>query len=359
VKIQIAERLKPFSHVPGTFCMLPKSPFSVQVFPTLLCFENLINQDKSECKLDIQGPLKDFTIIVDLEKARLEVFGKSKDGFVRYFITYQKEGIILFFEKTPAKGILCSFSKNETTLKSKQQMLLPLISGAPIDPIGERLSLGMHKLQDFSMIARRGDLSEIFPHWLRLSEMIPHTKESKSEACNLFLLKECERHILEKNRVEIAGAFLQLFSSGMEGILVPRLKDKLHQGIVPDSEIPDLLSSLFLLKKSAFLIRSLFFTEAKPGFALLPALPPEFHAGRFVNIQTKNGERIDLEWSKKLLRRVVIHSLQPRTIELDLQSQVKSFRFRRSYKDKGVRMKKDDPIALEKNAVVFIDCIEK
>src|ERR1700688_868586 len=99
MRIDIAQRLRPFSHVPGAACLLPKSRWQVQVFPTLLLFKNLQNGELLKWELDLKGPVRGFTVEQDLEKSHVRVFGHSPLGYVCYVIRREEEGIAIRFDK--------------------------------------------------------------------------------------------------------------------------------------------------------------------------------------------------------------------------------------------------------------------
>lgn len=302
MKITISERLRPFCHLPGTSCVIPWSSWKVQAFPTLLKFENLITGEKKEDKLPWKGPVLDFTIELDLEKGVVWVFGHTLDGYRRHKIE------------------------------------MPEIPVAAL----ERLSLGMHKTLDWELVKRRRDLKEILPVWFRLGQMVPEAGKKVGAAA---LLKEY-------GKMEVCEAYLKMFLAGFEGILTPRLSDPDHQGIIAEGNFSE--SPLVLLREGARLIRSLFFTESKESWSFLPCLPPEFHAGRLLDLQTELGDKIDLEWSKKLLKRVIITPAVSREIFIHLQKPLQSFRA-----EKGERQTIERSLKLEAGKRIYLDRFEK
>jgi hypothetical protein len=317
MKITIAERLRPFSHLPGASCVIPWSSYKVQAFPALLVFENLNTFEKHEYKLDWKGPVKEFTLELDLEKGVVWVYGKTLEGHRRIRIEMQEAGI--FIDKTL------------------------VVSGTRLMPHSvERLSLGMSKKLDWELVCRRQELAEILPIWFRLGQMVP-----KSAAASLF--HECEK-------LDVTSLYLKLFLVGFEGILSPRLSDTAHQGIVSGqfSESP-----LSLLTEGAKYIRALFFKETPQSWDFLPCLSPEFHAGRFVHLTTQASDKVDFEWSKKLLQKVVIHSESDREIFMSLPKPLKSCRLRTSLKEKGSRHLMEEPLTLRPNQKLFLDRFEK
>jgi hypothetical protein len=331
MSITIAERLHPFSHRPGVWVMIPKSRWGLQVFPTLLRFTS--GRELIEVPLAIEGPLSQFTVQQDLEKGNIRVFSTTFE----YFVEQKEEGIVL----TGKRG-LSSLHR----IVVKESVLH--------EPAGERLSLGMHKSQDWEMVVRRGDLREIFPVWLKIAEWFPSEESKFPSAGNFRFLSH-----LPKKREEMAAHFLNFFRSGFSGIMFPRLNDDDHQGILPEEPRAENGSPYPLITEGAKLIRSLFIEESRDGLAILPVLPPEFHAGRFTQIRLAGGDLLDIEWSKHLLRRATLHCKTRRTLHLQLQKPLDSFRLSRTLKDRGVRHAATAPLELVPGETLFLDRFQK
>lgn len=303
--ISIAMRLRPFSLRPGTICLIPKTEWQVQVFPTLLRFTNLVTFQTFEQRLDLQGPVLDFGVELDLEKCLVRLYGNRK--------------------------------KIEISAKD-----LP-IEPKPFEVGKERLSLGLHKKLDWDLVKRRLDFCEIFPIWFRLGQLVPYVETPKVGTA--ALLRPCDK-------MEVITHYRKLFLAGFHGIMAPRLSDDDHQGIIPEGNFS--FSPLGLLYEGSKLIRSLFFSESGNIFSFLPQLPPEFHAGRMIFLQTFFGDEIDLEWSKKLLKRAVIRPKVSREVYLDLQKSIRSFRI-----GKKKWISADKPLALEAGKILYLDRFEK
>jgi hypothetical protein len=138
---------------------------------------------------------------------------------------------------------------------------------------------------------------------------------------NYLLLDVCKNKIAQGEKETVLEAFENLFRAAFEGVLVPRLIDTDYQGIVQQTDnVPG--SALPLLTESGKLIRSLFIQQKQGEIALLPCLPPQFHSGRFL------GADLDFEWSKKTLKRVLIHSAAGGEMHLKLPKRIRSFRMR-------------------------------
>ena len=342
--IKIAERLHPFSHQSGTVCLIPKTTWEVQVFPALLRFRDLESSQHFELALDFKGPIKDFTLEQDLEKGCVRVYGMSQTGYIDYQITRDKNTLNLVRRKGESISL-------PVALKDEFFPLLP-----------ERLSLGMHRSQDWTLVQRRMDLSEIFPTWLRLAALTPQRKIKELPSVGtLILLQECKNAISKREKKQLSPLFTALFQTAFQGILSPRLMDEHFLGIIPQSEkeIPSSLSSLVLLQESAKLIRELFFKEEEKKIFLLPCLPPEMHSGRFISIRTSTGDEISMEWSKKLLKKVVWRNATQKEIVLELQASLKSFRLRHALRDRGTRISTDEPLFLKAGQTLYLDRFQK
>ncbi len=320
MRITIAERLHPFSHKNGTKFLLPGTSFSVQVFPTRLDFVDLEGRvvPFNVC-FDVAGPVRDFTAELDLEHGILRVFGVTRKGYMRYRVSAKKEGVWLILEKGVRSG--------------KEGLLIPCKTNERKRE--ERLSLGMHKAQEWESICRRLDFKEIFPIWIRLGDWTDSQEEGREG--NFVLLEKCRQIITNGEKQQVLESFRNLFLSAFDGVLVPRLYDTEYQGILPDAPQFSSISPLPLLTKGAELVRSLFLKEEQGKIGILPCLPPEFHSGRMIGVKTLGGVNVDFEWTKKSLRRMQISSVHSQELVLQLPKSIRSCRVkkRRVIVDKG------------------------
>lgn len=337
--IKIAERLKPYCHCPGTYVLLPGSTLRLQIFPTRLHVDDLsVSAPKRLVAIDfcLKGPLDGFTVLQDLEKGQVRVWGKNNEGHFRYTLAASAvgKGLTLAFEKLPQKK-MDFVSEGDWKTAEKRVEEKGIISFGPISqescmpfaiPAMDRLSLGNNKAQDWELIRRRRDFREIFPVWHRLGQLIPGSFSSHHSG-TAALLEDCRQAALKNSPEFILQQFERLFLSGFEGILSPRLLDSEHQGFsLP--EIDPLATPLILLSLGSQLIRSLFFQEEGQKLTLLPALPPQFHCGRLIQIPCEGGI-LNFEWTKKVLRRVIFQATQ---------SQVKAFSFSQGEKRCRLRL---------------------
>lgn len=300
MRINIAERLKPFSHVPGISCLLPGSTLRLQIYPSLIRVDDLAGPHPimlSEITMNVKGPVKDFTVQQDLEKGNILVWGHGSSGYFRH--------------------------KQEAENRYQPNHF-------------ERLSLGSHKAQQWPQVHFRLSFDEIFPHWVRLAQWIPPQKNVREGT--LVLLDACEEAILSNRPETILPVFQKLYMASFEGMLSPRLQDTDFQGF----EIPTLTPTssatpLTLLKEGARLIRSLFFSTNNREARILEALPPEFHCGRFLGLDWPGVGTVDLEWSKKRVRRVILNSQSSGEIFLNFKD-VKQYRLRYESKEPATHL---------------------
>lgn len=340
--IKIAERLRPFSHLPGSSCLLPGTHLSFQIFPALIAVHQLSASEPKfieEIPVPAKGPVKDFTLQLDLEKGCIHVWGESKEGYFRYRIlaTAQPNQFMIKIEKG-----LADWSPKPTNLYPSWG-----IHQSHVPALTDRLSLGNHKSQDWEMIKRRGDLTEILPAWLRLGQLTEQPKELAYEG-TAALLKICEN----SSKENVYEAFQNLFYAGFEGILSPRLADTQYQGFQLTSA-PTQLSPLILLTEGAKAIRSLFFRSQQNELFILPSLPPQFHCGRFLHVSCGSLGLLDLEWSKKMIRRMVFHVQKSGAVNFHFPHEIRAFRLN------GQMYPTEKPIEMEEGKLYYFDRFQK
>lgn len=362
MKITIAERLHPFSHENGTQFILPKSSLAVVIFPTRLQFTDLENRSPPFfVDFFLAGPVKEFTAELDLELGLIRVYGRARDGFLRYLVQAEKDGVWLTMEKIPNGKMECqhSFAQQTFHLTKEDKLLLPQnLENSGIIAVEERLSLGMHKAQEWKSICSRLDFKEIFPLWQRLCAWTP-IKALSSREGNYLLLEECRRQIESREKESVLAAFENFFLSAFQGILVPRLNDSEYQGILPATAFSKSnISPLPLLTEGGKLIRSLFFLENQGEIAILPCLPAQFHCGRITGVKTSQGSIVDFEWTKKSLRRLRLSSSKGGDVRLKLPKGIASCRIkvgRKTLKAPSIDSDGKMTVVLKAHEVVHLD----
>jgi hypothetical protein len=331
--ITIAERLRSFTHTAGTYCVLPGSLLRFQIFPALLRVYDLsyaVPKLIQEIPVPVKGPVKEFTVQLDLEKGAIDVWGFDLHAYFRYRIltTQQPKQFALYIDK----GL---------TAWKPEQLILNHEVGSFFS--AERLSLGNHKNQDWERVAIRENLTEIFPIWLRLGQLLTSPSEVVYGG-TAALFKDC----LSASKENVCDAFINLFKVAFEGILSPRLNDEQHQGFALDAA-PPTLSPLILLTEGARIIRSLFIRIQLNEIFVLPSLPTQFHCGRFLHIQCASLGLLDLEWTKHFMRRMIFHAASDALVQFHFPKNVKRYRLN------GQFQLVEKPIQISKGKVYTFD----
>ena len=277
-------RFRPFSHLPGCKWLLPGTRLVYEVYPSRAYRYDIDNPEAKETILfDHQGPLEQFCVLQDLEKGKIIVSGFARTGFVRY-----------------------------------------QFAGAPLGD-RERLFLGVDKSQDWQLVVRRNNLSEIVPYLFWLAQSVP-TEDGD----------------------EVAMPLKELVRAAFGEHLVPRVVDTDFQGF---KEPLYNGRPLALLKGIYSQVRSLFFSEEGSLFSILPNLP--FISGSLANIRTTKGHTIHLEWTKGLIRRLQIVAASDDEITLHFQKEIDSFRLEKHPMTAPATLK------LKKNQTYLLDHFQK
>lgn len=284
LKIQIAERFKPFSHVPGIKMPLPYSDWTVEIFPARLTFSSHAAEDTFSIDIPIKASPERFTATCDLERGGIKVEMVVLGVSLRYWL-FSKEGIVLYLEK----GELPLASDRLTITDS---FALPSYFNA------ERVSFGISKKQDWELIKRRHLITEFVPIWFRLAQTL--TEKEKAQVPTEALLKE-------------------QFHSCYSGLMVEDAKQPQLMGSSLSNNAPRITASS---------IRALFFKESDLGtLEILPDLLPCFPEGRFMGLRFSLGT-VDLEWAKGRLRKMIIHAEKKGSVQLKFPSKETSYRLR-------------------------------
>lgn len=299
MKILTRERLKPYSHVPGASCVIPGTHFILEAFPTLLRIGNL--------EIPIKGSVHGFTLQQDLEKNCVYVFGKS----FHIQIAARPDGFTIDNQFFPVK--LAYFIPDQW----------------------ERLSLGIHKAQDWDLVLKRFELEEILPVLYGLGQKIPPVPPQPLTG-TARLLKSDD--------------FEALCRAAFHKILVPRLRDDQHQGLCPDEEGTG--NPFFLIQEAYRKIRALVFRD----WELLPGCP--FEAGRMINIQTELGS-FDLEWTKGFPNRAVFHASKSGELPLKLNTALSCYRVRMNDRERGRKQMASELLKIEAGKIYFLDRFQK
>lgn len=299
MRITISERLRPFSHVPGLATLIPGTRLVAFVYPSkLIVRDHFAGDQVADLDLSVHGPVRGFTVEQDLERARVTVWGQTQTGFLRYSLLPLSGGLgaQLVVDKGPADFL---GGRRELLIGDEQE----------VADVGtsERLFLGATKQLEWDRVRRRADLCEILPVWHRLGLLTPGSDGLPSEPC-LFNSPD--------------ATLLDVFQAGFRGFLTPTAADTLHQGF-PLPPLPPGSDPMVLLVNGARRIRALFVVE-KGGVL---TLRPSFTSGCMTGVTCSFGT-LDFEWSKKQLRRALLHVHADAQITLELHPDLKRFRIR-------------------------------
>ncbi|MBN2479193.1 MAG: hypothetical protein JXA94_03110 [Parachlamydiales bacterium] len=356
MQIKINQKFYFFTQeIKNTFLIL-NTHYSVKIYPGLLLFSDLISKKKSfRVFLNFKGPVKDFKIFQDLKEGFLKISFHIENGFVSYKILPKDKNLQIYFEKAPQEGLDYQFDIKDKVF-SKDSRALPIEMLSFVKP-QEFLSFGVFKKQDLTLINRRLSLLEIFPIIFFMSQFYIDVDKINTPADELLL--KIKSNILNQEKDKLDFHFLTLIKALFFDAFVPRVQDEYFQNIIPYYENLNDLNPIYILKETSRLIRSLFIQEDVQEILILPCLLPIFHAGRFLNIETSFA-LIDIEWSKKLIRKVIIKAKETKKIKLSFQSKIKSFRLKNFENSKLFKtFKNHDLITFEKEKVYFLDRFQK
>ena len=319
--INIFEKLRPFSHLAGTKIPLPYSEIGVQVFPAAL---RLLHLNKL-IPLNISGPVKNFTCMIDLERGVLQVFGEAASGYFRYYI-FAHDDKVCFFQ-----------DRGDPVLKDEGVLLFA--DKLPSLKKFEKFSLGLSKTLDFELVRRRNLLEEILPIWFRMGQMFKCSYEHVSHS----LLES----LIQSTGLPSKSAFLNLFQAGFSGIFHPEEVDNSYLGMStpPIGLNQNPFSSLV---EGFHKIRSLLILEKNLDCVILPGILLYFPHGKMTGIQTSFGE-IDVEWTKHHIRQMVVHCKASGQVHLSFPKTHKNCRLNASELNLNLNLSLDCALDLRKD----------
>lgn len=369
--IDIAQKLRPFSHRPRTQANIPGTHLCLVAYPTRIDVEDVsgnVARNVFTMTTGLTGPVDEFTVQQDLEKGNIVVWGRAREGFFRFrfhgFV--DRAGFVMSVEKLPEAGKLSckGLLQNEKSgLRVGQSY--SFYEGAPLEGEGilyapkgqriDRLSLGSNKAQNWEQMCDRGDFSEIFPLWHRLGQMMSAPKTATTD-----ILEDCRKTIADQNTMAVLEKFREVFAACFDGVMAPRLFDLYHHGIpLPEVTSQSDSSPLAILTEGAELIRSLFVQVGPSSVALLPVSPPEFHSGRMLDVACGDWGILSFEWTKKAVRRVVVTVLKDTTASFSGRTSQKTCRLRLSTKDRGTKYTLGEPLTVAAGTTLWFDNFQK
>lgn len=352
--LSIFERLKPFSHLPGTIVPIPGSQFAVKVYPTRFSIFNFeTEKELGGGEFNFSGPIKDFTVQLDLEKGRVRVWGDSLEGYFRYSLfLFLYDEITLTVEKCPA-----SVSYLSSGVQLRQGDISQLAEELPKLTQRARLSLGKSKAQDWDLSRRRHDIGEALPFWFALAQWyIQKSTSDQSDNAPVVpsLFNQCEEALIQNDTLALVPAFSDLFLAGFEGILTPRAQDLDYQGFrLP---VINQASPMKLLSDGVNLIQRIFIQQNANELNVLSCLPPEFTVGKLIGFPLEKGI-LQLEWTKKKIRRMMLLMVEAQGMKVNFHK-IRSFRLKQSEQDRGQRMDNHSELFFEAGQPYYFDRFE-
>lgn len=340
LSIKIANRFKPFSHKYGTKATLPLSSYSLEAFPS---FIRVSKEEEAvlEINFSIKAPVLSFTVMQDIEKAKLYIYGVGGDGYFRFSFWHSNENLHLklersHFEITYAiqKIEKLSFcSELEGVLNVKDELLFATSEKALSLETLERLSFGSHKKQDMALIQRRNDPKEYLPLWFALGQRMKGAKPQNVSKVPIEMLKR-----------DFEMSYCDLFAkSNLE------LK---HLGISTDKQ------PISLYEGYEF-IRALLVYEESGVYHILKQMPHMFDCGRVCDLKLEEGIFIDLEWSKKSIKKLHIKSSRKTSILLSFHKTLKACRETSVSLVKRTRVLEEDILVSLKTGKTVFDRFQK
>ena len=323
--IKIRDRFRPFSHRPGAKCMIPKSNWGVEAYPTEI---RIFREEQViPIYLELTGPVQGFTLEQDLEKEVVRLFGRAKEGYFNFEIAHEGRVITIVLKR--GKSIAYRFGDKRGVLQ-RHQFLELSVEEASLPFHTERLSLGMNKKLDWDLVIRRLDLREILPVLFFLGQKI--------DPCDM---QYTEPYLPQQ----------------FEGILVPLRKSRQGLGLKEET-IPSTFQVSAVLRKSYEAIRNYFIEEVNGEVAILSNLPSEFVSGRMTCIKTSKAI-FDIEWTKRKLRQMRIEALQEGVLSIRWPKEVDSFRLKHRPQEKGRMVNKDEELLLTSGQIYYLDKFQK
>lgn len=348
MRIEIANKLRPFSHECGSLCLIPSTSLTCEVFPAKLRIVDLSLEQpvlKEEIPLNIKGPVSEFTVLQDLEKMGVDVWGKGSDGYFRYRLQKGKS-------EKDFSLIVCKAPEGSSLWTAAEKF--PPLAMAKKGVSFENLSFGVSKMQQCPHIQKRNDPAEIFPLIYRLGQSFASEEAFLQNGGTASILHEIRKHIEDKNPLQVAASFELFLLASFQGMLVPTLYDHKHQGL---DLVPCAFASspLPLLVEAKKLIKQMLVSVAQDSVDILPCLIPDLHCGRMLNCSLRDFGLLDFEWSKKVIRRMIFKPQNSCSVRFSFHKGIKTFRLRNGCKDRGNRVHTGERIDFIPGKEYFFD----
>jgi len=353
MQIKIKQKFNLLSHRYGSKFLIVKTSYFVQIFPALLVFKDLNSEKSFKISLDFIGPVKNFTIFQNLLSGDIKVCFHAQNGYISYKILIREKILGLYFENLPNDQIDIKLEKTKK-VNAKEKFELPIQVISENEP-KEFLFLGIHKKQDIDLIKNRENLLEILPFLFLFSQFFEDI-QSKCVRKNC-IVKELILKIHKKEKKDLEDQFLKVYKAHFFDAFIPRVNDEDFQNIIQYVDAKD-SNPLHILRKLFYVIKSTLVEANDKEATFLPALPVSVHSGKALNITFPIGS-FDIEWSKKLIKKLIFRSVKDVKLKFNFQSKIKTYRLKTSVKEKGKTFKNKDFLYFEKDKIYFFDKFQK
>lgn len=354
MKITIDARFSPFSHRTGTHVLIPKTSIVVEIYPSRIRFYTCQTTDVYEMDIETGGYVHGFTVIQDLERQVVRIFGTSNNGYISYELGFFAGYIVIDLIRSRNPLNITFQGKKHTVFPKTHLELFPIsksISGSL-----PRLAFGIHKSQNIDHIAIRKDLRETVPFLYRIGKLSPKYSDDIRIGTTGELVQNIRKCIEARDKIGTTIAFQEFFAIAIRDLFVPQLFDYRLQGLFTPPEISTPYYDTSLLSMVSELIENLFLEQKGSSISFFPLLLPIFHAGRFLKFNSPdNSYTLDMEWRSHKLRKVIFYSHDTRMYHFLLPKPLRNFRLRSSKADLGTMYCSGDLISLKKNTTYFFD----
>lgn len=354
MKITISSRFFPFSHRAGTHVLIPKTEIVVEVYPSRVNFFSCGSIDGYKMDIQTEGYVNGFTVVQDLERQVVRVFGVSTNGYISYELKFFEGYIVMDLLRSRIPLNIIFQAKKHTVLPKRHLQLFPVKEyiTCPLP----RLAFGIHKSQNIDHMAIRKDLREILPFLYRIGKSYPKHSVPIQPGTTKELVQKIRESIHARDKIGTTEAFHEFFAIAIRDLFVPQLFDYRLQGLFTPPETSKLYYDTSLLSIVSELIENLFLQEQGNSISLLPLLLPILHAGRLLTFNSPdNSYTLDMEWRSHKLRKVIFCSHDTRMYHFLLPKPFCNFRLRSSKEDPGIICYSGDLISVRKNSTYFFD----
>lgn len=286
MKIASIAPYQPFSKAQdGVTLLLCPSGQKLTIYPTAIDLGNGVIKS-----LAITGPVQDFLVKYELEKASIMVSGRAKEGYFAYRIIENNKVATFISLKDPC-GAFDNFEKK--VVKSLNSSYF------------ERMTLGKSRLQEVDRIHKDRNFLEILPLLFAMGQLF--TNEIPSLESQPGSFEELQNLYLY--------AFTSFFTPKINpylGVYYPLDQSRLGPGF---------------LKEMSLLIRGLFIREEGENIFLLSQLFKPFAYGRMNHLKMLEGKlEISMQWSRGEPLKILLKAYEDISFGMIFKESITGFR---------------------------------